>query len=100
MPPTKDVPRTPRAIKLLEHGHCKKTTNLDMFDHLVPSRLGIHDEFIPNSELDLRFVPLFTVEHFVIALNGTKRDAPKEVPDFNLFLPKFFGIPSSNMACF
>ena len=49
--------------------------------------LGINDELIPNLVCDLRLMSLFAVEHFVVVFdrNGPKRDAPKEVPYFEIF---------------
>ena len=60
-----------------------------------------NDKLIPNLLLDLRLMPLFMVEHFVIAFNPNdpKRNAFKEVPNFD-HLPYFLGILSPNNTCF
>ena len=52
--------------------------------------------------LDFGLMPMFMVEHFIVALNldGPHRNAPKEVSYFDFFLPYFLGILSQNMACF
>jgi hypothetical protein len=85
--PTKNIPSAPSFVKALEHGHRGETANLDLFNHPVPSCIGVHDEFIPNPMLDFRLVPFFMIEHFVIVFdpNGPKRNTPKEVPNRNLF---------------
>ena len=69
----------------MEHGRRIEAANLNLFNNPIPSHLGVNDEFIPNPLLDLRLVPLFMVEHFVITFdpNSSKRNAPKEVPNFN-----------------
>ena len=56
-------------VKTLEHGYNGEATDLNMFDDLFPHRLGVNDEFISNTVLDLRLMPVFMVEHFVVALN-------------------------------
>lgn len=84
---TKNIPSTPSFVQTLEHGRCIEATNLNLFNYPIPGRLGVNDEFISDPMLDLRLVPLFMVEHFVITFdpNGPKRNAPKEVPNFNHF---------------
>ena len=74
-------------VKALEHGHYEETATLDLFNHLIPSRHGVNVECVPNPIFDLRLVPLFMIERFVITFdpNGPKHNAPKEVPNFNHF---------------
>lgn len=57
---------------------------VDLFNYPILCRFGINDEFIPNPMLNLGFMPLFVVEHFVIPFdpNGPKRNALKEVSIF------------------
>ena len=91
---TKNAPRSPGFVEALKHSHGRKTVDLNLFKHPLPSHSGVNDEFIPNSLLDLGLVPLSMVEHFIITLNpnGPKRSAPKEVPNFDHFT-KLFGDP-------
>jgi hypothetical protein len=69
VPPTNDIPSTPTLVKLLQHGHSREIANFDLFNHPVSCCLGIDNEFIPNALLDLRYMSLSAVEHFVITLN-------------------------------
>ena len=89
---TKHVPSFPRLVKSLEHSHRGKLANLDLFDHSILYRLGIHDEFVSKVVLDPGFMPMFMIEYFIITLhpNGPKGNAPKNMPNFN-FLVIFFG---------
>lgn len=63
----------------MEHGYSREITNLNLFEHPFPSRLGMDDEFIPNAMFDLRIMPMFVTKHFVIPLdpNGPQCNAPK-----------------------
>ena len=58
-------------------------TNLHIFDYPGPSHLGIHNEVITNKVFNLRFMPLFLVEHPIIAFNPNrpKHDVVNEVPN-------------------
>ena len=87
MPPTKNIPSAPSFVKTLEHGRRIKVVYLNLFNHPIPSCFGVNDEYIPNPMLDLRLIPLFMFERFVIAFdpNGSKCNTPKEVPNFILF---------------
>ena len=64
-----DIPCASCLVKTLEHGHNIVVVNIDMLDHSFPCRLGVDDEFIPNTMFDLRFTSLFKVKHFVIVFN-------------------------------
>lgn len=57
---------------------------------LFPCRLSVNEEFIPNTVFDLRLVPLFIVENFVVTYNpnGPKRDTAKKVPNFLGIFPQ------------
>jgi hypothetical protein len=79
---TKDVPSTPSLVKAAEHSLCQEVTDFNLLENPVPRILGIDDEFVPNTLFDLSHMPLFVIEHFIIALNpdGPKSNAPKEVP--------------------
>ena len=98
---TKDTPSSPSIIKTLKHGHCQEVTNFHLFDHPLPRHLGVNDEPIPNPVLDIGFMPLLMVEHFIIVFNpyGPKCNSSKKMPNLN-FLPYFLGILSPNNACF
>ena len=87
VPPAKDNPGAPSFVKPLEHGRRGETTNLNLLDHPIPCHFGINDELLPNPVLDLSLMSLYAVEHFVITFNsnGPKRDAPREVPNFDFF---------------
>ena len=80
VPPIENIPSTPHLVKTLEDGHNIEVVDLDLFDHPFLCRLGKDNESFPNMMLDLRHVPLFMVEHFVIALNpnGPKRNPPPQ----------------------
>jgi hypothetical protein len=54
-----------------------------LFDHPLPRHLGVNDEPIPIPVLDIGFVPLFMVEHFIIAFNpyGPKCNSSKKMPN-------------------
>jgi hypothetical protein len=99
VPPTKNIHSAPGFVKTLEHGCCRGAANLNLLNHPIPRLFGVDDELIPNTILDVRLVPLFMIEHFVIMLDpdGPKRNAPKEVPSFNLFAV-FIGNPFSNQC--
>ena len=99
VPPTKNIPSAPGFVKTLEHGYRREAANLNLLNDPIPRLFGVNDELIPIPMLDLRLVPLFMIEHFVIMLNpnGPKRNAPKEVPSFNLFAV-FFGNPFPNQC--
>ena len=43
---------------------------LDLLDHPLSCCLGVHDELIPNKVFNLILVPLFMVEHLVVALSS------------------------------
>jgi hypothetical protein len=53
----------------LEHGRDREAANINLFDNPIPRRFGVDDEFIPHAVLDLGLMPLFMIEHFVVALN-------------------------------
>jgi hypothetical protein len=82
--PTKDIPSTPRLVEILEQSRSKEAANLNFLIYMFSCRLGVNDEFIPNIVFDLRLVPLFMVEHFVVAFNpnGPKCNTAKKVPIF------------------
>ena len=89
---TKNVPCFPTLVKPLEHSHCGQWVDLDLFEHLVPSRLSIKNELIPNAVFNPRFMPLFVIEHFVITFHP-KGNISKEVPNFDflaVLLRNFF----------
>lgn len=69
-----------------------------MFEHLVPSRLCIKNELIPNAMFHLRFMPLFVNERFVIPFypNGPNDNTYKKVPNYGLFLIKTIIIVRTN----
>ena len=77
----------PSLVKSLEHGHRREATNLDLCRHPFPCHLGINDKFVPNLLLNLRFVPMCLIEHFVVLFdpNGPQGNAPKKVTNFNYF---------------
>ena len=64
---TKNIPSPLSFIKTLEHANPRKFTNLNLLKDTLPSRLGIHDELIPNSVLNPGFVPLLLVKNLVVA---------------------------------
>ena len=82
---TKNVPSIPTLVKPLKHSHCGQWTNLNLFEHLVPSRLSIENKLIPNAVFHPRFMSLFIIEHFVITFhpNGPKSNTSKEVANFD-----------------
>ena len=100
VPSTKDIPSTSRLVKTLENGHNKEAANLNLFDHPLPNPLGINNELVPYRMLNLGLMPLYVVEHFIIALNpnGPKRDASNE--ELILISLPFLGKPFPKIACF
>jgi hypothetical protein len=74
----------------LEHGRNRDDVNLDLFEYPFPSRLGIDDELTPNAVLDLRFMPVFGIEDFLITLNpnGSQCNASTEVQILIFFFPR------------
>jgi hypothetical protein len=57
-------------LKVPCDGRSGEATNLNLFDHPFPCHLGVDNEFILDTVLDLGLMPLFMVEHFVlVALN-------------------------------
>jgi hypothetical protein len=99
--PPENIPSAPSFVKTLEHGCRQEAANLNLFNHSIPCGFGVNDESIPNPVLDLRLVPLFMIEHFVVAFNpnGPKCNTPKEVP----YLKKkcrIFGNPFSKQCLF
>ena len=91
MLPTKNIPSSPGLVEALKHGHHRKAPNLDLFENSFPSHFGVNKKVIPYQLLHLRFVPIFKVKHFVIRFdpNGPKRNASKEVPNFDHFAIPF-----------
>jgi hypothetical protein len=47
----------------------KEVVDLNLLEQLFPCRLGVNDECILDTMFALRFMPLFMVEHFVVAFN-------------------------------
>ena len=76
--------------------------NFNLFKHPIPCCPSVHDEFIPDVMLDFGFLPLFVIEHLVIALdsNSPKCKVPKDVPNLRFILPYFSGSLSAKIACF
>lgn len=99
--PIKDVPSDPRLVKTFKQGHNGKATNLDLLNQPFPRHLGLHIKIIPNAVFDIRLVPLFMIEDFVITFdpNGPQCDATKEVHILICF-QNFFHILSLNIVCF
>ena len=69
----------PCFVEPLKHCHSGEATNFDLFKDPFPRRLGVDNEFIPHALFDLRFMPMFMVEYFVIPFNpdGSQSDAPE-----------------------
>ena len=42
VPPTKDIPSTPRMVKTFKHGRGRKVTDLNLLEHPFPCRPCVH----------------------------------------------------------
>ena len=82
---TNNLPNAPNIIKAIENGHGQKPINFNEFENSLPSRVGIHEKFVPNAGLHLGFMPFFLVENLVIPLqsNGLKSNTAEEMPNFD-----------------
>ena len=102
VPSTKDIPSTSCLVKTLENGHNREAANLNLFDHPLPNPLGINNELVPYRMFNLGLMPLYVVEHFIIALNpnGPKRDASNEELNFNLFAISWEAFPENSFLPF
>jgi hypothetical protein len=101
VPSTKDIPSSPSPIKALEHGQSRETTNLNLFNYPLPSHFSIKDEAIPNLMFDLRDMPLFMIENFIVTFdpNGPHSNPPEEMRVFfcfSIYLALAFGLLSQN----
>lgn len=56
-----------------------------MLDHPLPCCHGINEQFIPNAVVDLSLVLLFTIKHFIIALNPNNPQCNASKKVLNLY---------------
>ena len=69
MPLIENIPSAPGFVKTFKDGRRRKLIDLNLFNHPFPRRFGVSNKLIPNLLLDLRLMPLFMIEHFVIAFD-------------------------------
>ena len=65
--------------------------DFNLINHLFPNDLPIDNKIVPILVFDLGLMPMFMVEHLIIAFNPNtlKSNSPWKVPDFKLFAVLF-----------
>ena len=56
VPSINDIPSTPGLVEALEHSFSEEDANIGSLQHMFPSCLDVHDEFIPNKMFNLRLI--------------------------------------------